>query len=449
MTPDELTDRLRRTLESEAATVTSPEDAWQRFSAAGDRVVPLYSARRRLRVGVPAGIVGLAAAVIVAVLVTRGPSGHGTQIATGAPSTAFGTGTAAASATTAAAAAPAASGPTAGAATPRPSTGAASSTIAPPFAPLSVTFVSPTEGWVLGSVTCATNGTCPLAMRHTVDGGATWTPLSTAPPGPATHVRFADPSDGWAWDMTDIWSTHNAGATWSHVTLPSLATGALIEDLEASAGRGYAAVVQDDGTVRLAQTPVGVDAWILPPAALSPGVGGGPVPAGQIVLSGSAGWFIQVDRTVVAGARLSGGTWQPWTPPCLSAAGPAVLEASSATDLVAACNVGLWSTPVGEELFVSHDGGTTWSTGTRIPVTGGGQIAAATASSFVVAGPGVLVATFDGGATWSTVARMPGSFADLGFTTPLQGVAVLQAPSPALVTTRDGGRTWTTVTFAP
>jgi len=447
MTPDELTDRLRRTLESEAATVTSPEDAWERFSAAADRVVPLDHARRRLRVGVPAGIVGLAAAVIVAVLVTRGPSGHGTQIATGAPSTAFGAGTAAASATTAAAAAaPAASGPTAGAAAPRPATGAASSTIAPPFAPLSVTFVSPTEGWVLGSVTCATNGACPWTMRHTLDGGVTWTAVA-APPGPATHLRFADASDGWAWDGGDLWSTHDGAATWAHVTIPGLATAASIEDLEVSAGVAHVALTQEDGTVRLAGTPVGSDSWSVAPIKVT--LGAGPVPTGQIVLQGGIGWFVQLDRVVVDGARLVGGRWQHWTPPCATVQGPAVLAASGPRDLAAACDVGLWSTPKGEQLFVSHDGGTTWSAGTKIPVTGGGQIAAATASSFVVAGPGVLVATFDGGATWSTVARMPGTFADLGFTTPLQGVAVLQAPSPVLVTTHDGGRTWTTVTFAP
>jgi len=282
-------------------------------------------------------------------------------------------------------------------------------------------------------------------MRHTVDGGRTWTAV-TPPPAGLSEVRFADPEDGWAWDrVRGIWSTHDGGTTWTRVTIPGLATEASIEDLEASAGVAHVALTQDDGTVRLADTPVGSDSWVLAPITVT--LGAGPVPAGQLVLQGTVGWFVQVDRTVVAGARLEGRRWMPWTPPCATVEGPATLAASSPTELVAVCDVGLWSTPQGEQLFVSHDGGTTWSAGVRIPVTsGGGEVAVASRSTIVVAGDGGLVATFDGGTTWSTVAQVTG-VADFGFTTPTQGVAVVPGQSPTLVTTHDGGHTWTTVTF--
>ena len=94
-------------------------------------------------------------------------------------------------------------------------------------------------------------------------------------------------------------------------------------------------------------------------AQISLSVGAGPVPSAQLVLAGDRGWILTVNRTVGDGARLTNGTWQSWNPPCEETNGPAYLAASTATDVIAACEEGVYG---------SHDlknGERKW-TGTRV-----------------------------------------------------------------------------------
>jgi photosystem II stability/assembly factor-like uncharacterized protein len=443
MSDDELIERLRRTLDTEAARIDAPEDAWERFQAAAPPPAPQHHRNRRLWLGAPSAVVGLAAAILIAVLVTHGSAGHPTQVATPEVRGAASATTSVPSAGPAAAAGgpEAASAPSTVTSPLAPTAGGAEAHLAPgAFSPRSVTFVSPSEGWVLGNT----------GIEHTVDGGRTWSPVGAAPSSDATHLRFADPSDGWAWSSSTVWSTHDGGRTWTRQTLPGLATEFTVEDLQASAGVAHVAVTQDDGSVRILTTPVGSDAWRLSPAHIT--LGAGPVPSGQLVLQGSVGWFIQVDRTVVAGARLVNGQWQPWTPPCLNANGPAVLAASSPTELVAACDQGVWgpAAPMGEQLSVSHDGGATWTDAGGVPAQPAQAVASASSATIVAAGTGGLEATFDAGRSWATVVPVNGNeVTDLGFTTATQGVAVVNGHGPAgvLLMTRDGGHTWNPVTF--
>jgi photosystem II stability/assembly factor-like uncharacterized protein len=324
------------------------------------------------------------------------------------------------------------------------------------FKALSVTFVSRDEGWVLGAATC---GSAPCqVLEHTTDGGRTWTAGAPLPTTQVAHLRFAAHADGWAWGTDRLWSTHDAGLTWTQVSIPGLAPGWMVEDLEASQGLAHAAVIQDGGSVRFATTPIGSDAWRLSPTTVS--LGAGPVPTGQLVLQGSKGWFVQVDRTVIGGALLSAGAWQPWTPPCASDNGPAWLAASSPTQLVAVCDAGVWGTPAagtspGEHVYVSADGGATWTQPGPIPLPNVTAVAAAP-GVITIAGFGatsaVLISSFDGGRTGPAVYDAPAgvtAVAELGFTTALQGVAVLTGPADkgTLVMTRDGGHTWKPVTF--
>lgn len=348
------------------------------------------------------------------------------------------------------------------------------------FEPASVTFVSADLGWVLGTATCA--GSPCAAIVRTTDGGRTWASIpapdapitpgrseggSTGVSGPAGvgRLRFANALDGWAFGPA-LFATHDGGATWHRVMLPGAAADAEVMALETSAGLVHAAYFDGaSSVVRIATSPVGGDAWTVSPTTMP--VGAGPVPQAQIVLRGTAGWLVEVDRTVVGGARLVAGEWQAWQPPCVDLAGPATLAAASEWELVAACDVGLWSTPKGVHLWVSMDAGASFiEAAAQPPVFSVDGVGAPSASSTVVAGSlsgigSALVASFDGGRTWDAVYVLEGAasvsdlgFTDLGFATAGLGVAITTSLSTSgvgdahLIMTRDGGRTWSEVTIA-
>ena len=88
------------------------------------------------------------------------------------------------------------------------------------------------------------------------------------------------------------------------------------------------------------------------------------------------------------------------------------------------------------------------------PLDGAAVIATPVRSTIVIGGDvpqgSVLVASYDGGHTWKPVldpAQV--TFADLGFTTPTQGIVVATEQSGAsrLLMTHDAGGTWTPVAF--
>jgi hypothetical protein len=331
------------------------------------------------------------------------------------------------------------------------------------FEPMSATFVSADLGWVLGSVPCD-GATCPAIVR-TEDGGATWSPIgapkttigsraSSLPAGSGvTSVRFADALDGWAFGP-ELWATHTGGADWERIVIPGMSSTAIVAALETSAGDVHAVLYDGAQAFRMATSPIGADAWRVGPVSVP--VGAGPVPHVQLALAGASGWVLEDDRVTTAGARLDAGTWRSWQPPCLDLVGPAVLGASDPNGLVAACNIGLWSTPKGEHLFASTDGGTTFAeTGTRMPLDSVAAVATPDRSTIVVAGSdssggAALLASFDGGRTWSReLSAETVSFSDLGFTTPTQGIVVTTSASGTgrLLMTHDAGLTWAPVDF--
>jgi photosystem II stability/assembly factor-like uncharacterized protein len=347
---------------------------------------------------------------------------------------------------------------------PSPSPSAMSSdTIPADFQPLSVTFVSADMGWVLGSAAGCASDTCPVVIVRTLDGGRTWkrvmapaTSLDFAgdyQPGSGVRgLRFADPLDGWAFGP-GLWATHDGGKTWKQLTISGLPGGA-VAALEASAGAVQVVAYDGDTSFRIASSPVSSDAWQL--SALSVPVGAGPVPEVQLVLQGQTGWLLENDRVVITGARLVGGKWQTWQPPCLDVLGPATLAAADARELNAVCTVGVWGPAPGgqrgDHLYRSSDGGQTFvETGPQLSV---GPIAAPSAST-IVAGGGQsgVVLSIDGGLTWKA-ASLPSQSASfyvgyLGFTTATQGVLITSDSGghSQLLMTRDGGNTWLTARF--
>lgn len=336
------------------------------------------------------------------------------------------------------------------------------------FSPLSVTFVSADIGWVLGTVTTGA-GRSRLAVAHTVDGGVTW----SASPAPhvsfsrggvaaSASIRFADAADGWIvappsgstdGSLSTLWSSHDGGSTWRQVPVPG---GGRVAALQASDGITRMAVLVDHSTgthFDLYATPSARDSWVRSATRLP--IGAGPIPTVQMVLHRGAGWLVEDDRVVVAGARLAYGRWVPWTPPCTGSGGPAAVADSSTAELVAVCQEGMWGPPppgisTGAQLFTSRDGGAHFAMAGAVgpPNAVVGPLASPPGKPQVVvvgAGPG-LMASFDGGRTWRTVYRSPDGqmvVRFVGFTTAGQGVAIATgAEGSTLLMTRDGGASW-------
>lgn len=319
------------------------------------------------------------------------------------------------------------------------------------FAPASVTFVSPSDGWVLGSAPCS-NPVCTSVAR-TTDGGAHWKGIP-APAAPlasggiasgngVSHLVFADALDGFAYGPS-LWSTHDGGATWHHLALPAGATA--ITDLVASGGEVYAVTSTNQGSgapvfLRASAksdsfTPVGKA-----PAATLPALAA----AGGVAWALSAGSFQSIPA--------SGNQVASLPDPCGSAPGGGVISAWSATQLAVACAGpgGLGS--MSKTVKVSTDGGHSFSATAANPPAAGDLEGVATNGGTVVvsasSGASYLYATFDGGHTWATPysdASGGAPFTDLGFTDPTQAVAIEGVAGtgrqPFLVMSTDGGHSW-------
>ena len=333
--------------------------------------------------------------------------------------------------------------------------------VLPGFSPLSTTWVSLSMGWVLGHAQCP-SGDC-LALLRSVDAGRSWSAVTGPPalpslalaPGGVHNIRFADQSNGWAFDP-ELWATHDGGSTWRRQDL-ALPGAFRVDALEASAGSVHATVTRFDSfRTTVYQSLIATDAWR--PTSVSMSAGAGPVPRAQIVASQGAAWVVQVNRTVTGGARFSNGEWQDWRPPCADSGGSAYLAAASATYLAARCNEGVWSNgPPRTLLYISTDAGSTFRpSGVALPASAGGGFDSprpgmVVSGAYGADGHATLLQTLDGGANWSTVYGSADRTAVLyvGFTSADQGVAILTGESGStLLMTFDGGRHWSPVSFA-
>ncbi len=303
---------------------------------------------------------------------------------------------------------------------------------------ISASFVSRTHGWVL-----LQSG----AIGETTDGGRSWkTIASVGAADPLENyvtpqIRFADATRGFVHTDRNFFTTGDGGAHWQRLDAPF----GSVTDLAISRGIVYL-VAYDENPKNgiqfvLWSSPTDHLSWSRDPLTLP--IGAGPVPIQQLVFSGGNGWVTNGDRGLMGGARLSAsGHWETWKPPCLGAY--ASLAASTATDLVASCQAGVWTGPkITNWLYFSHDAGKTFD---RRSTPTSGAIASPNATTAVLAANGVLRRTTDQGVSWSEVAREPNanSALDLGFTTSTQGFVIFD--NGTMLMTHDAGATWSAAT---
>ena len=310
--------------------------------------------------------------------------------------------------------------------------------VAPPNA-ASATFVSSQHGWIVER-----DGT----VAETTDGGTTWRQVGSLGRAVANvKIRFADTNRGFAVptdlaDQATTLTTDDGGATWTALAVPF---SGRVYDLAISRGTVYAVAFDANAKFRIWSSPADKLSWTEDPITIP--VGAGPIPSIQLVFSQGAGWLIEVDRVVVAGARMSAtGHWSAWTPPCSTVNGPAFLAAWSATDLIASCDEGVWGPPTrASAVYTSHDSGATFQ---RHAAPAFGSVAAADPNYAMLVNGDTIRRSSDGGRSWDSVARETNPNAtepvDLGFTSDTQGFVIFG--DGKMLMTYDSGASWSAVT---
>jgi hypothetical protein len=372
-----------------------------------------------------------------------------------------------------------------------PSPSAATTPANPPgvpsnFAASSVTFVSPSTGWVIGQAGTPGHCTGPspdicTSLAATFNGGRSWqgmpAPVAGSPDGArgVSGIRSLNGKDGWAFGP-QLYATHDGGQNWAKIDTH----GMRVTDLETVGGRAFAVWARciDSGTnfaasctsFSLYSTPTGADRWAPVPGVTgltsSQVVGAAPVASSaQLVLTGSRGYLLAPDGEVYSGPVTGTAGWAPASAngspqKGCGVPGPAqpdgvpslTMLAATGTGLVELCTAQAPGRPQTKMLAYSADGGRTWATtgyahragiATSLSGTPTGQVLVATTTGIDVSADAAGARAY--GLRWRTVqgASLPGGFSYVGMTTSAQGVAVPADQSVhALWFTYDGGRQW-------
>jgi len=328
-------------------------------------------------------------------------------------------------------------------AAPLPGEARAASVAAPAgFLPVSASFVTPAEGWLLGRSPCA-SGACTTVL-HTVDGGAHWSAVGApnaaisnrpgigADPAQVAAIRFTSKLDGWIWGPS-LYATHDGGTTWRSVDAkPVLA-------LDAASGTAWALVaacgeLAGCTQVQLLHSSTANDLWS---------------PTDDVISSENLAVQLRVEpsqRWVLAGgmvfAARTGDRLAGLATPCDDPTTPVGLATNDDRQVVVQCRAA-----GANELTLSDDAGAHWSTPFSAPaaidqVASNGQGTLLGAAS---GGATNLSRSSDGGQTWTTVAALaePGAWTDLSFLSADDAIAVLW--DRALWASHDGGATWAAV----
>jgi photosystem II stability/assembly factor-like uncharacterized protein len=327
---------------------------------------------------------------------------------------------------------------------------------------LSVSFVSPSEGWLLGEH--GGPGSRAL-MRETMNGGRTWFAVP-APPAPAADmfqsspppnavgsILFASMRDGWAFGPA-LWRTTDGGATWRRQRVPGP-----VADFETAGGRTLAVIRgtdrAGDTTFRVYTSAVGAGTWR--PVAGTAVTG---FSTESLAVSGQTGYLLAASKNPARPMLLTGpvtgaARWRPLPEPC-PASWSAALAAAPGW-LFAGCGNEPGAGNQLKTAYVSSDGGHRWHQVASPPL--GGYLGRATMTpggTIFLSGERMDVyISRDRGRSWHESPSLAGAagLANAGFSlvgTPVTGtfgVAIQEGVGTQQVwLTRDGGRRWTPVT---
>jgi photosystem II stability/assembly factor-like uncharacterized protein len=295
-------------------------------------------------------------------------------------------------------------------------------------------------------------------LSATADGGASW--LSVSPPGVTPEqirgIRLTG-TDGWLVVATGLrktplalYSTVDGGRTWTSATLPvpTDVDVAAPADIEPTETELYLGIRREPNRFGLSRGTLlkSADRVTWKPSALPAG--------GRMAFPTTKdGWLVGGLANEQLYATHNGGTtWRTVAPaPAIPNAASTVYALptfSSNTDgiLPVSLAAGVRSTLAFEE---THDGGRSWTPAARVRIGtslafGKAVPAAVVAPDYWLAAVGTkLVAITDSGLTRQTVGTLPGTVSALHFSSTTTGWAQIASSPLRLYATADGGATWT------
>jgi photosystem II stability/assembly factor-like uncharacterized protein len=317
-------------------------------------------------------------------------------------------------------------------------------------------FVSDGEGWMLGSVPCASGNDCPGVVLHSVNGGASWASVG-ASPFPVQYpcarpcgnhpfagaVRFADPLHGYLF-ADELAVTDDGGHSWrdSHLQVPLLAgdsTSVLAVVLNCPPGGSNC--IPD-----LERAPVG---GMFEPTQF-PGFAYGNL--GWFARQGTTAWLLLGGSraNVLLRTRDDGRSWKGLAVPCPASGGAQLLASTGTAVLWTVCG---GNNPAGQRLLTSSDAGTTWTASPILPKPNPTQSVQAIAptgpsSGYLQADDQQIWATTDNGQHWNVSYQSPPGADNFPYMLGVEDPAHAHFLSlHAVHFTSDGGHSWTAVTF--
>lgn len=307
------------------------------------------------------------------------------------------------------------------------------------FSPTSVTFVSRTTGWVLGS--CGQGCT---AVLRTTDGGRHWRGLPATPEpqgaaGTVTGLRFADFRNGFAYGG-GLYATHDGGTSWGRVPVAGRVT-----DVAAAGGRVWLVVDHCDS------------AGSCPPVTLMSGsVSGGPLttaasaPAPQLpgdeqVVAHAATAYLVVGPSSAQTRAVLAGPGGTRAMPC--AAGESAALAAATSRLLLVCSGDVAAGQQRKTAWTSTDDGRHWSAQGNPPQVAGTTVAVTAGAAYLGNSRTGVDVTRDG-RSWAPSLASDAGVSYVGLLDETFGEALVgTSPQAVLELTSDGGRHWAPVRF--
>jgi hypothetical protein len=306
------------------------------------------------------------------------------------------------------------------------------------FKPQSSTFISPTEGFLIGP------GSKGAVVAKTLDGGRSWSPLATLPvDGNNVGIRFAHGPNGYVFGRVyDV--TSNGGLSWQTYTSPGY-----IRDLETMNDQIWA-------TVSACATCKSVRLWhgTVADPTLQPVTAVGSLPGNEatLVLSTDAVYLMVHDGATQQGQlwwSRNGTSWVTRTDPCDGRVA-ATFAAWSINGLDAVCGDGTGH--AASAVFASTNHGKTWNQMGHVAVSDPEAIAAGSPTALIVSQGGDKGAPYvstDGGVHFTASPTGTTSMGFVGFIDPTHVVALSSTfgTDHAFIFSYNGGLTWTTYPF--